>query len=44
MEYEVLLEKFELLTDIQIAETPLQKGGGVTHKDAKQKILDRLNP
>ena len=41
-EYEYLLEKIELLTDIQIAETQLQKGEGVSHQDAKQKILERI--
>ena len=41
-EYEALLEKLELLTDIQIAETQLQKGEGVSHKEAKQRILERI--
>jgi len=41
-EYENLLEKIELLTDIQIAETQLQKGEGYSHQDAKAKILERI--
>ncbi len=41
-EYENLIEKIELLTDIQIAETQLQKGEGIPHQDAKQKILERI--
>jgi len=41
-EYEDLLEKVELLTDIQIAETQLQKGEGISHVDAKQQILERI--
>jgi len=41
-EYEDLLEKVELLTDIQIAETQLQKGEGISHIDAKQQILERI--
>ena len=41
-EYEDLLEKVELLTDIQIAETQLQKGEGISHTDAKQQILERI--
>ena len=42
-EYENLLEKIELLTDIQIAEKQLQKGEGISHQDAKQKILKNIN-
>ena len=41
-EYENLLEKIELLTDIQFAEKQLQKGEGISHQDAKQKILERI--
>ncbi len=41
-EYETLLEKLELLTDIQIAETQLHKGEGISHKEAKQRILERI--
>ncbi len=41
-EYEAMLEKIELLTDIQIAEKQLQKGEGITHQDAKQKIAERI--
>jgi len=41
-EYEALLEKLELLTDIQTAQTQLQKGEGVSHKEAKQRILERI--
>ncbi len=41
-EYETLLEKIELLTDIQIAETQLHNGQGVPHKEAKQKVLERI--
>ncbi len=41
-EYEELLERIELLTDIQIAETQLQKGEGVNHQAAKKKILEKI--
>ena len=41
-EYEDLLERLELLTDIQMAETQLQKGEGITHQEAKKKILERI--
>jgi len=41
-EYETLLEKLEVLTDIQMAETQLYKGEGISHKEAKQRILERI--
>jgi len=41
-EYEGLIEKLELLSDIQTAETQLSQGKGVLHKDAKQQVLERL--
>jgi antitoxin YefM len=41
-EYEELLEKLELLTDVQVAETQLQRGEGYTHKDARAKVLESL--
>ena len=41
-EYEIMLEKIELLTDIQTAETQLYKGEGISHKKAKQRILERI--
>jgi prevent-host-death family protein len=41
-EYENLLEKIELLTDIHIAETQLQESKGILHRDAKRKILERI--
>jgi len=41
-EYESLLEKLELLTDIHTAETQLQKGEGISHREAKQNILERI--
>ena len=39
LKYEKLIEKLELLTDIQIAESQLEKGEGITHEDAKDQIL-----
>ena len=41
-EYESLLEKLELLTDIHTAETQLQKEEGISHREAKQNILERI--
>ena len=41
-EYESLIEKLELLTDIHIAETQLQKGEGIVHSAAKMRILESI--
>ena len=40
-EYEKLLEKLELLSDIQIAESQINRGEGVNHEDAKRKVLEK---
>ena len=34
-EYETLMEKLELLTEIQIAESQLQRGEGISHEEAE---------
>lgn len=41
-EYESLLEKIELLQEIQIAESQLQQGSGIEHEEAKKLTLSRL--
>jgi prevent-host-death family protein len=41
-EYESLLQKIELLSDIQLAEKQLEEGLGMTHKDAKKKSMARF--
>lgn len=41
-EYERLVERAELLEDIQIAEEQLARGEGVEHEAAKQQVLARL--
>lgn len=41
-EYERLLERAEVLEDIQAAEAQLARGEGVEHEVAKQRILARL--
>lgn len=41
-EYEAMQEKIELLTDIQMSITQLEKGAGISHKDAKEKVLTRV--
>ena len=42
-EYEQLLDRLELLTDIQAAEDQLNKGEGINHEDVKNQILGNLN-
>ncbi len=41
-EYEAMQEKIELLTDIQTSINQLGNGAGISHKDAKEKILKRV--
>lgn len=41
-EYEVMQENIELLTDIQMSLSQLEKGAGISHKDAKGKVLKRV--
>jgi antitoxin YefM len=41
-EYEMMQEKLELLSDIQISLRQLEKGDGLSHEDAKNKVLDKV--
>jgi antitoxin YefM len=41
-EYEAMQEKLELLADVQISLNQLQDGQGVSHEDAKERILKRI--
>ena len=41
-EYEKLNEQLELLTDIHLAESQLEKGEGISHQQAKDKILGTI--
>lgn len=41
-EYEALMQRIELLTDIQIAEKQISEGHGINHEDAKTQIISRL--
>ena len=41
-EYEGLIEKLELLSDIQTAEQQLSQGKGVVHEEAKKRVLESL--
>jgi prevent-host-death family protein len=41
-EFEAMQEKIELLSDIQTSLNQLEKGEGISHKDAKEKVLKRV--
>ncbi len=41
-EYEALLEKIEILEEVQIAETQLEQGLGIEHEEAKNRTLSRI--
>ncbi len=41
-EYEILMDRLELLQDIHLAETQLKEGKGVVHSKAKAEILKSL--
>jgi len=41
-EFEEMQEKIELLSDIQTSLNQLEKGGGISHRDAKKKLLNRV--
>jgi len=41
-EYEAIQEKLELLTDVQVSLNQLENGQGITHKNAKERVLKRI--
>jgi len=41
-EYEAIQEKLELFTDVQTSLNQIENGQGITHKDAKEKVLKRI--
>ncbi len=41
-EYEQLIEKLELLQDIRLAESQIEKNQGISHEAAKAMISERL--
>ena len=41
-EFEAMQEKIELLVDIQTSVSQLEAGNGVSHSDARQEVLQRL--
>ena len=40
-EYEAMQEKIEILSDIQTSLKQLEKGAGISHKEAKNEVLGR---
>ena len=42
LEYETLIEKLELLQEVQIAESQIKDGKGLKHEAAKKQILESL--
>ncbi len=42
-EYEMLLEKLDLLEDIQISTKQIEEGDGISHEKAKKMILKGTN-
>ena len=41
-EYQILLDKIEILQDVQLAEQQLSEGKGLNHSEAKKLILEKL--
>ena len=41
-EFEAMQEKIELLEDIHVSISQLESGNGVSHQDARQQVLKRL--
>ncbi len=41
-EYEALLEKIELLEDVQTSLAQLENGSGIEHEDAQKMVLDSI--
>lgn len=41
-EYELMIEKLEVLEEIKLAETQISDGLGITHKDVKQRFAKRI--
>jgi len=40
-EYESILEKMELLSDIELAESQIENGQGLSHEQARSQIMSR---
>jgi len=41
-EYESMLERVELLEDIQMSENQIEKGNGIEHEKAKAQVLKKI--
>lgn len=42
-EYQSLLDKIEILEDIQFAEQQIDDGKGLSHSDARKHVIERLS-
>lgn len=42
LEYEKLIEKLELLQEVKVAEAQLDQNQGISHKTAKQMIMEKF--
>ena len=42
-EYEKIMEKMELISDIELAESQISKGQGISHEQVKSQVLKRLH-
>ena len=42
-EYQALLDKIDILQDIQLAEQQIVEGNGINHNKAKKVLLDKFN-
>lgn len=42
-EYEAIIDKIELLQDIQLANSQIEEGQGISNTKAKREILNRIN-
>ncbi|MGD9367219.1 MAG: type II toxin-antitoxin system Phd/YefM family antitoxin [Desulfobacteraceae bacterium] len=42
-EYELMQEKLELLSDIQLSLNQLENGEGITHEEAKNSVLRKIH-
>ena len=41
-EYQSLLDKIEILQDVQLAEQQIADGKGIAHSDAKRYVLEKV--
>jgi prevent-host-death family protein len=42
-EYEAIIDRIEVLQDIQVAKSQIEEGKGLSHSEAKKLILDKVS-